>query len=484
VRGIARRLLSTVENLPIISPHGHTDPQWFADDAPFEDAVATFLWPDHYLLRMLYSQGVSFSRLGIQDRAGGALQQDRAGGALQQDRAGGALQQDRAGGAVEPDRRKIWRLFAEHYYLFRGTPSRQWLDLVFSQVFGIQERLSAATADDFFDRIGAALQRPEFRPRALFKRFNIELLATTESALDPLLHHAKIARANVAGDWDGRVITTFRPDDVVDPEFDGFTANINKLGEITGEDVEHWQGYLAAIRARRSVFQASGAVATDHGHPTPGTADLAPTEAEALYRVVRTGAATAAQAELFRAQMLTELAQMSVDDGMVMQIHPGAFRNHNPSIFAQYGRDRGADIPVQTDFTHSLRPLLNRVGNASNLTIILFTLDETTYARELAPLAGHYPCLRLGPPWWFNDSPEGMRRFREQTTETAGFYNGVGFNDDTRAFFSIPARHDMARRIDCGYLADLVASHRLEEDEAAELAVSLAYGLAKAAYRV
>ncbi len=452
VRAIARRLFGAVEGLPIVSPHGHTDPQWFADDAPFEDAVTTFLWPDHYLLRMLYSQGVSFGRLGIQDRAGTR---------------------------VEQDRREIWRLFAEYYYLFAGTPSRQWLDQVFSGVFDIHARLCAATADDYFDRIGAALQQPEFRPRALFKRFNIELLATTESALDPLMHHAKIAR-----DWGGRVITTFRPDDVVDPEFPGFVGNIDKLGEITGHDVDRWQGYLAAIRARRAVFRAHGAVATDHGHPTPNTADLATGEAEALYRAVRGGAATPAQAELFRSQMLTELAQMSLDDGMVMQIHPGAFRNHNPTIFAQYGRDRGADIPVQTDFTHSLRPLLNRLGNCPALTIIVFTLDETTYARELAPLAGHYPCLRLGPPWWFHDSPEGMRRFREQTTETAGFYNGVGFNDDTRAFFSIPARHDMARRIDCGYLAGLVASNRLEEDEAAEIASGLAYGFAKAAYRV
>ncbi len=452
VRAIARRLFASVENLPIISPHGHTDPRWFADDAPFEDAVTTFLWPDHYLLRMLYSQGVTFSRLGIQDRAGSR---------------------------VEQDRREIWRLFAGYYYLFAGTPSRQWMDQVFSGVFDIHERLCAATADDYFDRIGAALQRPEFCPRALFKRFNIELLATTESALDPLVHHAKIAR-----DWDGRVITTFRPDDVVDPEFPGFSGNIDKLGEITGQDVDRWQGYLAAIRVRREVFRAHGAVATDHGHPTPNTLDLATDEAEALYRVVRGGAATPAQAELFRSQMLTELAQMSLDDGMVMQIHPGAFRNHNPSVFAQYGRDRGADIPMQTDFTHSLRPLLNRLGNCPALTLILFTLDETTYARELAPLAGHYPCLRLGPPWWFHDSPEGMRRFREQTTETAGFYNGVGFNDDTRAFFSIPARHDMARRIDCGYLADLVASHRLEEDEAAEIASGLAYKFAKAAYRV
>jgi glucuronate isomerase len=452
VRGIARRLLGEVESLPIVSPHGHTNPRWFADDAPFESAVATFLWPDHYLLRMLYSQGISLGRLGIADRDGGP---------------------------VERDHRKIWRLFGEQYYLFRGAPSHQWLDHVFGEVFGIPGRLSAATADEFFDAIADSLKRAEFRPRALFKRFNIEILATTESALDPLVHHAKIAR-----EWDGRVITTFRPDDVVDPEFSGFADNIDKLGVLTGEDVSEWKGYLAAIRARREVFRAHGAVATDHGHPTAATADISLADAEVLYAKVRRGAATPAEAELFRAQMLTELAQMSLDDGMVMQIHPGSFRNHNPALYAKYDRDRGADIPVRTEYTRALHPMLSRLGNEPGLTIILFTLDESNYARELAPLAGHYPCLRLGPPWWFHDSPEGIRRFREQTTETAGFYNCAGFNDDTRAFFSIPARHDLARRSDCAYLAELVATHRLEEDEAAELAVDLAYRLAKAAYRL
>jgi glucuronate isomerase len=182
--------------------------------------------------------------------------------------------------------------------------------------------------------------------------------------------------------------------------------------------------------------------------------------------------------------MLTEMATMSADDGLVMQIHPGAFRNHNPWLFEHYGRDKGADIPTATDYVHALRPLLARHGNNPKLTIILFTLDETSYARELAPLAGHYPSLKLGPSWWFHDSPEGMRRFRQQVTETAGFYNTVGFNDDTRAFLSIPARHDVARRMDCGFLAQLVVEHRMEDWEAAELARALAYDLAKQAYKL
>ncbi len=175
---------------------------------------------------------------------------------------------------------------------------------------------------------------------------------------------------------------------------------------------------------------------------------------------------------------------MSQDDGLVMQIHPGSFRDHNAKLFAVHGRDKGADIPTRTDYVAALKPLLDRFGNERDFTLILFTLDESAYARELAPLAGHYPCLRLGPAWWFHDSPEGMRRFRRMTTETAGFYNTVGFNDDTRAFLSIPARHDVARRIDCGFLAELVAEHRLELDEAHDVARALAYDLAKTAYRL
>jgi glucuronate isomerase len=448
VRAIARTLYAEVAALPIISPHGHTDPAWFATDAPFGNATDLLLTPDHYLFRMLYSQGVPLEALGI--------------------------------GNPQADPRAAWRLLASHYHLFRGTPSRLWLDWVFGVVFGLEHRLDAGTADEYFERITAALQTPAFRPRALFERFNIELLATTESPLDSLAHHQALRRSG----WPGRIVTAFRPDPVVDPEFEGFRDNLEKLGALTGENTANWRGYLAALRQRRAYFATLGATSTDHGHPSAATADLATADAESLFARVRRDAVSAADAELFRAQMLTEMAAMSLDDGLVMQIHPGSARNHNVQLWKAFGRDKGADIPMRTDYVHALRPLLTRFGNEPRLTLILFTLDESTYARELAPLAGHYPCLKLGPAWWFHDSPEGMRRFRLQMTETAGFYNTVGFNDDTRAFLSIPARHDLARRIDCGFLAQLVADHRLEDWEAAELAVALTNTLVRQAYRL
>ena len=452
-RDIARQLYNQVANLPIVSPHGHTDPRWFSQNAPFIDATDLLLRPDHYVLRMLYSQGMSLEALGVASKDG----------------------------ASEPaDARTAWRTFARHYHLFRGTPSRMWLDWVFSAAFGLKVRLDETTADEYFDTINARLAEPAYRPRALFDRFNIEVLATTESPLDTLEHHAAIR----ASDWKGRVITAFRPDPVVDPEFEGFVDNLRALSDLTREDCFSYKGYLAALRKRRGDFAAAGATSTDHGHPRATTADLSVDQAEKLFATVSSGRATADDADLFRAHMLTVMAGMSLDDGLVMQIHPGSFRNHNPLLFQRFGRDKGADIPTATDYVHALRPLLSRYGNDPRLTLILFTLDETSYARELAPLAGHYPALKLGPAWWFHDSPEGMRRFRAQVTETAGFYNTVGFNDDTRAFLSIPARHDVARRIDCGFLAELVADHRLEIDEAAELAVDLSYHLAKKAYRL
>ncbi|QNO28155.1 glucuronate isomerase [Sphingopyxis sp. OPL5] len=451
-RDIARRLYAEVAGLPIISPHGHTDPSWFADNAPFGNAAELLLHPDHYVFRMLYSQGVSLDALGIRNPAA--------------------------------DPRESWRLFAERYHLFRGTPSRMWMDWVFAEAFGIEVQFEAATSDLYYDRITEALATGAFRPRALFDRFGIEVIATTENPLDTLEHHGVIRAANDSGEWAGRVITAYRPDPVVDPDFEGFYANLARFSDLTGEDAYSYAGYIAAHRKRRAFFAGMGATSTDHGHPTAATADLTRTESEALFARVTRGEVSAADAELFRAHMLTVMAGMSLDDGLVMQIHPGAFRNHNVWLFDHYGRDKGADIPMSTDYVHALRPLLGKYGNEAALTIILFTLDETSYARELAPLAGHYPALKLGPAWWFHDSPEGMRRFRNQVTETAGFYNTVGFNDDTRAFLSIPARHDVARRIDCGFLAQLVAEHRMEEWEAAELATDLSYNLAKAAYKL
>jgi glucuronate isomerase len=376
--------------------------------------------------------------------------------------------------------RRVWKIFAENYFLFRGTPTRLWLDFSFQELFGLEEPLNASTADQYFDAISEKLRTPEFRPRALYERFHLEVLATTDSPLDSLSDHEAIR----ASGWKGRILPTFRPDPVVDPEFSGFGANIEKLGEQTGEDTATWKGYLAALRQARERFRALGCKATDHGHPTAQTADLSSTEAAALYRKILVGSANVGEQELFRAQMLTEMARMSLEDGLVMQIHPGSVRNHHQRLYETFGRDMGADIPQQTDYVHGLRPLLNLFGNERGLTIILFTLDESTYSRELAPLAGHYPCLRLGPPWWFHDSPEGMMRYRERVTETAGFYNTVGFNDDTRAFLSIPARHDVARRVDCAFLARLVVEHRLSEAEAFETAQDLTSNLVRSAYRL
>ena len=446
---IARSLYDQVKTLPIISPHGHTQASWFAANQPFPDPATLFVQPDHYVFRMLYSQGVSLDDLGI-------------------------------GQKKIKDPRKVWRTFAANYYLFRGTPSRLWLDYSFQKLFGFNERLSEKNADHYYDTIDEKLKTPEFLPRALYERFNIEVLSTTDSPIDSLSDHQAIR----ASRWKARILPAFRPDPVVDPEFPNFISSIATLGQQTGEDTSTWTGYLSALRKARARFSKVGCTSTDHGHPTAQTADLPPSEAASLFSKVLVRNSSAAENELFRAQMLTEMAQMSLEDGLVMQIHPGSVRNHNRKVFERYGRDMGADIPGPINFVSALRPLLDRFGNESKLTIILFMLDESTISRELAPLAGHYPCLRLGPPWWFHDSPEGMMRFRQQATETAGFYNTVGFNDDTRAFLSIPARHDVARRIDCAFLANLVAQHRLDEDEAFELAHDLTYGLVKKAYKL
>ena len=452
-RSVARSLYQTVKDLPIISPHGHTDPRWFAYDENFGNATELFILPDHYVFRMLYSQGVSLENLGIRRWDGGP---------------------------TEGDPQKIWQIFADHYYLFAGTPSRMWLDTVFKNVFGLTDMLCSENAMEYYHFITAELGKDAYKPRALMDRFNIELIATTEGALDNLEHH----RALKGTGWDKRVITSFRPDDVVDASLENFAQNIELLGEITGENTTDWEGYLAAIRQRRAVFREHGATATDHGHPTARTADLSKADCQALFNKCLSGKASEADQELFRAQMLTELAGMSIEDGMVMQIHPGAFRNHNNDVFTKFGRDKGADIPLQTEYVNALKPLLDKYGNDPRLNIILFTLDETVYSRELAPLAGHYPCLKLGPAWWFHDSPEGMLRYRHQVTETAGLFNTVGFNDDTRAFLSIPARHDVARRIDCRFLANMVVEHRISEDEAGSLIKQLSYDLAKKAYKL
>jgi glucuronate isomerase len=452
-RSIARDLYAAVKGLPIVSPHGHTDPRWYAENQPFPDPAQLLVVPDHYVFRMLFSQGVPLEDLGVPTTDGSP---------------------------VETDGRRIWRRFAENFHLFRGTPTRLWFDYVLSGVFGIEEPLGAASADRSYDRIAECLARDDFRPRSLYERFGIEVIATTEGALDDLRWHRMIRDSG----WKGRVVTAYRPDAVVDPDFPGFHDNLDRLGEITGCDTGSWAGYLDAHRARRAYFKSFGATSTDHGHADAATANLSDAAAEELYRRVRGKTSEDRENRLFRAQMLTEMARMSIDDGLVMQIHPGSWRNHSPAILEKFGRDKGFDIPTRTDYAAALKPLLDCVGLERELSVILFTLDESSYARELAPLAGVYPCLKLGPAWWFHDSAEGMRRYREMTTETAGFYNTVGFNDDTRAFPSIPARHDIARRVDCAFLARLVSEHRLREDEAHEVAQELAHTLAKKAYRL
>jgi glucuronate isomerase len=452
-RQLAREIYGTVSDLPIISPHGHTEPRWFAENERFPDPAQLFVTPDHYVFRMFFSQGIPLESLGVPRVDGGP---------------------------IETDGRKIWRVFAENYYLLRATPSKMWIDHSFEHVFGLDQEFSPATANAFYNHISECLAKDDFRPRQLFDRFRIEALSTTESAIDPLIWHKAIQ----ASDWNGQVITAYRPDNVIDPEFEDFAQNIAKFGELTGEDTTNWYGYLNAHRNRRAFFKAHGATSSDHGHPTARTENLPQAEAAALFAKAIAGDCTSEEADAFRGHMLTEMARMSTEDGLVMQIHPGSFRNHSRPIMEQFGRDKGFDIPSRTEFVRALRPLLDAFGTDPRLSVIVFMLDETTLSRELAPLAGVYPALKLGPPWWFFDSPDGMMRFRELATETAGFYNTVGFNDDTRAFCSIPSRHDMSRRVDCAYLAKLVRAGRLSETDAYELAQDLAYGFAKKAYKL
>ncbi|NVK25234.1 MAG: glucuronate isomerase [Gammaproteobacteria bacterium] len=456
---VALELYDSIKDLPIISPHGHTDPSWFAENSNFENAADLLIRPDHYVFRMLYSQGYSLEELGIpQHGEKGDLAASRN---------------------VDPE--GIWQTFAENYYLFAGTPSGYWLDSTFANVFGFEDKLCADNASEYYQEINRQLVSERFKPRALMDEFNIELIATTEGALDQLPHHQKLTGT----DFEKRVITSFRPDDVVDASREDFKQNVATLAELTGENTNDWQGYLNAIRKRRLYFVEHGrATATDHGHPTALTENLSVGECQTLLDKCLKGSASPVEHELFRGQLLTELAGMSIEDGLVMQIHPGAHRNHNQGVFDKFGRDKGADIPSQTEYVNALKPLLAKFGNDPKLSIILFTLDETTYSRELAPLAGHYPSLKLGPAWWFHDSPAGMLRYRQQVTETAGFYNTVGFNDDTRAFLSIPARHDVARRVDCRYLGELVANHQITMQDAKTLAYELTYGLVKKAYKL
>ena len=451
---IALALYEQVADLPLICPHGHVDPRVFADpDYSFGSPVDLFIIPDHYIFRMLYSQGIPLESLGIPRRDGGP---------------------------VEQDHRRIWQIFAEHYHLFRGTPTGMWLNHELHDLFGVDRRLDGDSAQAIYDQIKERLATPEFRPRRLYRRFNIQVLCTTDPATSTLEHHQAIRDSG----WDGDIRPTFRPDGVVNLETPDWQAQIQELSRVSGVDVHSYATFIQALEERRAFFKRMGATATDHAARTPYTEELSPREAEAIFQRALQGEASREDATRFTGHMLMEMARMSVEDGLVMQLHPGAFRDHNRLIYERFGPNMGGDIPLATEYTRNLRPLLNRYGNDPRLTLILFTLDESTYSRELAPLAGHYPALKLGPPWWFHDSWEGMARFRQRVMETAGLHNTVGFNDDTRAFPSISARHDLARRADANWLADLVARHVVAMDEAQEMATLLAYGLAKQGYKL
>jgi glucuronate isomerase len=448
-REVARRIHASTKDLPLLCLHGHVDISLFASDAPFGNPAELLVVPDHYVTRMLISQGVAPDKLGL----------------------------PRRDGTTAADPREIWREFCSNWHLFLGTPSRYWLEHEFAEVLGVTVHPSAETADELYDQISARIAEPEFRPRALLDRFNIELLSTTDAATDDLAQHAQLD-----AELPGRVVPTFRPDAVVHVDRPGWAGLVEQLGAVADLDTSTYDGYLAALRHRRQAFVAAGARATDHGHLSAAAVPLSDAEASRIYAGALKGDVTAEDAAAFAGHMLFQSAVMSAEDGLVMQLHPGVLRDHDPAIHATYGPDQGHDIPVATEFTRSLRPLLERFGHTEGFRLVLFTVDETVYSRELAPLAGVYPAVRLGAPWWFLDSPDGMRRFRELVTETAGFYNMSGFVDDTRAYLSIPARHDLARRIDAGYLADLVVQHRLDEEDALHVAKALAYDQARNTY--
>jgi glucuronate isomerase len=453
VRGIAYELYKNVRDLPLISPHGHVDPKVLADNQPFLDPTELILIPDHYIFRMLYSQGIPLEALGIPSIDGTP---------------------------VEKDHGKIWQIFADNYYLFAGTPSSVWLEYTFANVFGIHAKLGPKNAMRIYDVIQKKLLTKDFLPRTLFEKFNIEVLTTTDAASDNLAQHKRLRESG----WKGKVIPCFRPDTAINLAAPVWRKEIEALSSVSGVEVRDYKSFIKVLESRREYFKSYGAVSTDQGVESPYTHRLPVNEAEAIFQRALKGEASQNDAAAFIAHMLMEMARMSVEDGLVMQIHPGSFRNHNVELFRRFGADKGADIPVQTEYTRNLHELLNEFGNNPNFTVVVFTLDETTYSRELAPLAGHYPAMKLGASWWFHDSMQGMTRFRQSVTETGGIYNTVGFTDDTRAFMSIPARHDLARRMDSNFLAGMVARHIISKEEAKIMGKALAYELAKKAYKL
>ncbi|WP_433729711.1 glucuronate isomerase [Actinoplanes sp. CA-051413] len=437
VRDLARRLYTAVRDLPIVSPHGHVDPRILLEDTPFADPTSLFIQPDHYVTRLLHAGGIPLSDLGVGE---GPMGEDRA--------------------------RAAWRLLCGNWHLLRGTPVRYWFDSELVDIFGVTERPSAANADALYDLINAQLRQPSHRPRALLRRFGIDFLATTDDPADDLAVHDAL-RADP--DVSTTVAPTFRPDRYLEVGRPGWPEAVKELGGDCG----HYAGYVAALEERRRYFVAHGAVSADHGHADAGTEPLGHRDAERIYRRALDGTVTPQEATAFRQHMTFEMARMSCEDGLVMTLHPGVYRNHHPATFERYGPDTGHDIPVAVELTRSLRPLLTRFGTYPGFHLVLFTVDPDVYSREIAPLAGFYPAVYAGAPWWFLDNPAEIGRFQAGVTETAGFSRLSGFIDDTRAFCSIPARHDMSRRLDAGFLAGLVATHRLDEDEAHDTLTAL-----------
>ncbi|MCU1565432.1 MAG: uronate isomerase [Pseudarthrobacter sp.] len=438
-RSIARDLLQRVQDLPIISPHGHVDAAVIEHNTPFPDPAALLVSPDHYVTRLIHANGISLDKL-------------------------------RAGGATTPESRDIWRTFVEAWPLFEGTASGYWLRTQFDSVFKLGADLGEMSADASYDAIAAKLVEPGFRPRQLFKDFNIEVLATTDDPLDNLASHKAIAEDPT---FDGRVLPTFRPDQYLNIAHPTWSANVDRLIDAAGDGATGYAAYITALENRRRYFVEHGAVSADHGVATPATLKLDRAEAERIFELARAGKATAEDRNTFEAHMMYQMGRMSVEDGLVMTIHPGSFRNHHTPTFEAFGADTGHDIPYAVNYTEAIRPLLQDFGTAKDFHLVLFTLDETVFSRELAPLAGFYPSVYLGAPWWFLDAPDAMLRFRSAVTETTGFSRSSGFIDDTRAFCSIPARHDASRRIEAAFLARLVAEHRVSEERAHELIVDI-----------
>ncbi len=440
-RDVAREIYAASAPMPIVSPHGHVDPGLFVRNEPFADPTALLITPDHYVTRLLHARGADLRALGV------GTQLDEAGS------------------------RAAWQLLCEAWPALAGTAVRTWLEAELAGVFGVTEVPDAQHADALYDAVADRLASEQCRPRQLYGRFDLAVLATTDDPCDTLADHAALAADPT---WSGRVIPTFRPDRYLEPGEPEWPTHIANLAASSQIDCGSYEGYIAALEDRRQFFIAHGATSADHSHDDVGTAPLSQTDAARIYRAALGGTASAPEAVAFRRHMLGEMARMSCDDGLVMTLHPGVFRNHHRSTFRLLGPDTGHDLPRQVTFVEPLRPLLERFGTYPGFHLVCFTLDETTWARELAPLAGFYRAVRVGVPWWFLDAPAALVRFWDAIVDGVGFSRTSGFVDDTRALCSIPARHDLARRVEAGVLARLVVQHRIPLEEATALAVRLA----------